>query len=91
MRSELGKSERFGWMKGCMMTLWVFPPPCCAMVFVAAMVFFAEAPAGAIIACEPCLLVRKMETAAEYYVREGVLRGAVSALSPSGDFFKVHV
>ena len=60
----------------------------CAMVFVAAMVFFAGAPAGAIIACELCLLVRKMETAAEYYVREGVLRVAVSALSPSGDFFK---
>ena len=35
-----------------------------------------------------CLLVRKVETAAEYYVREGVLRVAVSALSPSGDFFK---
>ena len=52
----------------------------CAMVFVAAMVFFAEAPAGAIIACELCLLVRKMETAAEYDVREGVLRVAVSAL-----------
>ena len=26
-RSQLGKSERFDWMKGCMMTLWVFPPP----------------------------------------------------------------
>ena len=59
----------------------------CAMVFVAAMVFFAEAPAGAIIACELCLLVRKMETAVEYYVREGVLRVAVSALFSSGDFF----
>ena len=52
----------------------------CAMVFVAAMVFFAGAPAGAIIACERCLLVRKRETAVEYYVREGVLRVAVSAL-----------
>ena len=52
----------------------------CAMVFVAAMVFFAEAPAGAIIACELCLLVRKRETAVEYYVREGVLRVALSAL-----------
>ena len=42
----------------------------CAMVCVAAMVFFAGALAGAIIACELCLLVRRMETAAEYYVRE---------------------
>ena len=42
--------------------------------------FFAEAPAGAIIACELCLLVRKRETAVEYHVREGVLRVAVSAL-----------
>ena len=67
-------------MKGYMMTLWVFPPRFCAMVFVAAMVFFAEAPAGAIIACELCLLVRKRETAVEYHVREGVLRVAVSAL-----------
>ena len=62
------------------MTLWVFPPRFCAMVFVAAMVFFAEAPAGAIIACKLCLLVRKRETAVEYLVREGVLRVAVSAL-----------
>ena len=86
MRSQLGKSERFDWMKGCMMTLCVFPPPFCAMVFVAAVVFFAEAPAGAIIACELCLLVRKRETAVEYYVREGVLRVGVSALFSSGDF-----
>ena len=67
-------------MKGYMMTLRVFPPRLCAMVFVAATVFFAEAPAGAIIACELCLLVRKRETAVEYHVREGVLRVAVSAL-----------
>ena len=60
----------------------------CAMVFVAAMVFFAEAPAGAIVACELCLLVRKRETAVEYYVREGVLRVVVSALFSFGDFFK---
>ena len=67
-------------MKGYMMTLWVFPPRFCAMVFVAAMVFFVEAPAGAIIACELCLLMRKRETAVEFHVREGVLRVAVSAL-----------
>ena len=71
---------------GCMMTLWVFPPPFAP--------WYSLPPwfsSGAIIACELCLLVRKVETAAEYYVREGVLRVAVSALSPSGDFFKVHV
>ena len=76
-RSQLGKSDRFDWMKGCMMGV---SAAFCAMVFVAAMVFFAAAPAGAIIACELCLLVRKRETAVEYHVREGVLRVAVSAL-----------
>ena len=79
MRSQLGKSERFGWMKRVHDDPMGVSAAFCAMVCVAAMVFFAGAPAGAIIACELCLLVRRVETAAEYYVREGVLRVAVSA------------
>ena len=71
MRSQLGKSERFGWMKRVHDDpVGVFSAAFCAMVCVAAMVFFAGAPAGAIIACELCLLVRRMEIAAEYYVEK---------------------